>query len=161
MNRTSWQTLVLIAGVVGLATFFVLENIEARGGLGPPVPYLSAAGPAVLSVVLLRLGQGVRRLVRQEPTSITPIGAARVVVLAKASALVGAALVGYFGAQILVALDNLSAPLPRQVALAAGLSLLACLALVVAAMVVERWCRVPPDDEDEPSGGANHGATPA
>lgn len=160
MSRTSWQSLVLLALGGGLVCFLVLEGVEARGLLPVPVPMVSAAGPALIAIVLLWLGRGVRRLVRQEPTSMTPLGAARVVLLAKASSLVGSVLVGYFAAQVLVALDNLSAPLPREQAIGAGLALLSCLALVVVALLVEWWCRVPPDD-DEDSSGVNHGASAA
>lgn len=160
MSRTSWQNLVLLALGGGLICFLLLEGAEARGLLPVPVPMISAVGPALLAVVLLWLGRGVRRLVRQEDTSMTPLGAARVVLLAKASSLVGSVLVGYFAAQVLVALDNLSAPLPRDQAVAAGLALLSCLALVAVALLVEWWCRVPPDDEDD-SSGVNHGASAA
>jgi DMSO reductase anchor subunit len=160
VSRTSWQSLVLLVLGGGLICFLVLEGAEARGFLPVPVPMVSAAGPALLAVVLLWLGRGVRRLVRQEATSMTPLGAARVVLLAKASSLVGSVLVGYFAAQVLVALDNLSAPLPREQAVAAGLALLSCLALVAVALLVEWWCRVPPDDEDD-SSGINHGASAA
>ncbi|MFD1716407.1 DUF3180 domain-containing protein [Georgenia deserti] len=162
MSRTSWQTLVLIAVGCGLIAFVVLENLHARGSVGIPTSYITGVGPAVLAVILFRLGRNVRKLVRQEPTSMTPIGASRVVVLAKASALVGSALVGYFTAQVVVALGNITAPYPREQALAAGIALLACLGLVIVAMIVEWWCYIPPDDEDDPpSGGANHSASAA
>lgn len=160
MSRTSWQSLALLAIGGGLISFLVLEGVEARGLLPVPVPMITAAGPAILAVVLLSLGRNVRRLVHQEPTSMTPLGAARVVLLAKASSSVGSVLVGYFAAQVLVALDNISAPLPREQAVGAGLALLACLVLVTVALLVEWWCRVPPDDEEDPS-GANHGASAA
>lgn len=160
MRRTSWQSLVLLTLGGGLISYLVLEGVEARGLLPVPVPVITAAGPALLAVVLLLLGRGVRRLVNQERTSMTPLGAARVVLLAKASSLVGSVLVGYFGAHVLVALDNLSAPLPRDQAIAAGLALVACLALVGVALLVEWWCRVPPDDDDR-STGTNHGASAA
>ncbi|MFH5821956.1 DUF3180 domain-containing protein [Georgenia sp. AZ-5] len=148
MRRTSWASLVALALLAGLVAFLALSWMDGQGLLPVPVPPLSALGPALLAAVLLALGRSVRRLVRQEPTSITPIGASRVVVLAKACALVGAALVGYFAVQLLLTLDNLSAPLPREQAWSAGLALLACVALVVVALVVERWCEVPPSDDD-------------
>lgn len=149
MQRTSWQSLVLLALFFGLLTYLVLTGLDGRGLLPVPVPAVTALGPTALAVLLLWLGRGVRRLVRREPTSMTPIGAARVVALAMASALVGAALAGYFGAQLILALEHIQAPLPRDQALAAGLALLATVVLVVVALVVEHWCRVPPDDEDE------------
>src|SRR5690606_32705688 len=103
MQRTSWQVLVLLAIGGGLVAYLVLSGLDGRGYLPVPVPMGTALGPAALSGVLLWLGRNVRRLVRRDPTSMTPLGAARVVVLAKASALVGAVLVGYFGAQLVLA----------------------------------------------------------
>ncbi|UNX54482.1 DUF3180 domain-containing protein [Georgenia sp. TF02-10] len=150
MRRTTWQSLVLTALVVGVLAYLVLAGLDGRGYLPIPVPLVSALGPAAVAVVLLYLGRGVRRLVRREATWVTPIGAARVVALAQASALVGAAFAGYFAAQLLLALGNLGAPLPQAQAWAAGLALLACLALIVVALVVEAWCRIPPEDDDGP-----------
>ncbi|WP_127132035.1 DUF3180 domain-containing protein [Georgenia sp. SYP-B2076] len=148
MRRTSWQTLVALALAAGLVTFLVLSVLDERGNLPVPVPTVSGLGPAVLTVVLLGLGRNVRRLVHRKPTSMTPIGASRVVVLAKSCALVGSALVGYFAAHLLSNLDNLAAPLPREQAWASGLALATSLVLVGAALLVEWWCRVPPEDDD-------------
>ncbi|WP_193312876.1 DUF3180 domain-containing protein [Georgenia subflava] len=161
MQRTSWQVLLLLAIGGGLVSYLVLSGLDGRGYLPVPVPMSTALGPAALSVVLLWLGRNVRRLVRRDPTSMTPIGAARVVVLAKASALVGAVLVGYFGAQLVLALENLAAPLPRDQAWAAGLSLVACVVLVGVALLVEWWCRVPPEDDDETPGRSGHSPSAA
>lgn len=148
MRRTSWQTLVALAVTAGVVTFVVLSALDMRGFLPLPVPFVSGLGPAALTVVLLALGRSVRRLVGGKPTSMTPIGASRVVVLAKSCALVGSTLVGYFAAQLLATLDNLAAPLPREQAWASGLALVASLVLVGGALLVEWWCRVPPEDDD-------------
>ncbi|WP_448073506.1 DUF3180 domain-containing protein [Georgenia yuyongxinii] len=161
MGRTSWQLLVALAGGAGLVTYFVLAGLDGRGLLPVPVPALSGLGPATLAAVLLVLGRNVRRMVKRLPTSMTPIGAARVVMLAKASALVGAALVGYFGAQLVVTLDDLAAPLPRDQAWAAGFALVACLVLVGVALLVEWWCRVPPQDDDRETTRPTGAPTPA
>ncbi|MFD1506420.1 DUF3180 domain-containing protein [Georgenia yuyongxinii] len=161
MGRTSWQLLLALAAGAGLITYLVLSGLDGRGLLPVPVPALSGLGPATLAAVLLALGRNVRRMIKRQPTSMTPIGAARVVMLAKASALVGAALVGYFGAQLLLTLDNLAAPLPREQAWAAGFALVACLVLVGVALLVEWWCRVPPEDDDRKTARPSGAPTPA
>lgn len=161
MGRTSWQLLVSLALGAGLVTFLVLAGMDDRGYLPVPVPLVTFLGPSALAVVLLLLGRGVRRMVKQEATWMTPLGAARVVMLAKSCALVGAALVGYFAAQLLRTLNNLTAPLPREQAWASGLALVACLALVGVALLVEWWCRVPPEDEDPHHRGGRGAPTAA
>ena len=75
---------------------------------------------------------------------------ARAAVLAKASSAGGAVLLGIYG-------GLLSWTLPRreeiaaseQDALVAGISAVACLGLVVAALLLERVCRRPDDDLDD------------
>ncbi|MDD9206630.1 DUF3180 domain-containing protein [Georgenia sp. 10Sc9-8] len=149
MQRTRWQTLVVLAVLVGLGSAVVLRLLDAQGLAPVPVPALSGAGLAVLAVVLLVLGRSVRRMVSGEESRMTALGAARVAMLAKASALGGAALTGYFGAQLATALEHVAAPLPRAQAWASGGAVLACLLLVGAGLVVEWWCRLPPDDDDD------------
>lgn len=152
MHRTSRPLLVVIAVLTGLVTALVLSGMDGRGQLPPPVSPVTVLVPVAFAVVLLVRGRAVRRFVARRPTSMTAVGAARVVVLAKACALVGAALVGYFASHVLVSLDNLAAPMPREHALAAGLALVGSVALVVVALVVERWCEVPPPEDDEGTG---------
>ncbi|ROR72460.1 DUF3180 domain-containing protein [Bogoriella caseilytica] len=154
MSRTRWQTLVLIAVLAGVITFFVLANLQARGGHGVPVSPVSAAPFIVLGIVLLWLGRAVRRLIAREESFLTPIGASRVVVLAKSAALVGSGCVGYYAGQALLTLDNLSAPAPRQQLIAAAAALVGAAVMSGVAMLVERWCEVSPED-DEPGPGAS------
>lgn len=152
MHRTSRPLLVVIALVIALLTSLVLRAMDVRGQLPPPVAPVTVLVPVAFAVVLLLRGRAVRRLVARRPTSMTAVGAARVVVLAKACALVGSALVGYFASHMLVSLDNLAAPMPREHALSAGLALVGSVVLVVVALVVERWCEVPPPEDDESTG---------
>lgn len=75
---------------------------------------------------------------------------ARAAVLAKASSAGGAVLLGVYGGLLSWTLprrDELAAS--EQDALVAGLSAVACLALVVAALLLERSCRLPDDDVDD------------
>ena len=150
MQRTSWSTLPLIAVGAGGASYLLLEAVRSRGTIVPVSGY-SWAAIVVIAVAVLLLGRSVRRLTEGKQTRIDAIRAARVAMLAKACALAGSALVGYFAAQALIALANVTAPALRDHALAAGAAALACMALVVVGVVVESWCRLPPGDDAEPA----------
>lgn len=161
MHRTSRPLLVVIALLVGLIAALVLRGMDGRGQLPPPVPTVTVLVPLAFAVVLLLRGRAVRRLVARERTSMTAVGAARVVLLAKACALVGSALAGYFAAHVLVSLGNLSAPLPREHAWSSGVAVLGSVVLVIVALVVERWCEVPPPEDDEKKGARGTDAAAA
>ncbi|WP_324649462.1 DUF3180 domain-containing protein [Georgenia sp. H159] len=151
MQSTSWQTLVLTAIVVGAVSYAGLTVLESRSGALLPVPGLMWAGLAVIAVVLLQLGRSVRRLTEGEPTRMDLLRAARVAMFAKACSLCGAAFIGYFAAQVLIAWTNISAPALQGHALSSVAAGVASLVLVAVALLVEHWCSLPPDDDGEPA----------
>lgn len=151
MQRTSRQALVVTAVVVGVVAYAALWVLESRGAGLVPVPPATGAGLAVIAVVVLLLGRSVRRMVQGRPARMDLLRAARVVMFAKACSLSGAALTGYFVAQLLIAWTNISAPALREHAMSSGVATVACVALVVVALVVEHWCRLPPEDDGEPA----------
>jgi hypothetical protein len=88
---------------------------------------------------------------------VEPLLVARLVVLAQASAWVGAVLAGAWAGVLLhtgPALGRLSAAAGDTVTAVIGVLL--AVALTVAALWLEDVCKVPPgdDDEDEPADGA-------
>jgi hypothetical protein len=144
---------VLVAVVAAAVTWFALDLWTDHGGRLPPLPWFAAVAIAVVAVVVLVLGWEVRRSVGGErATPVDPLAAARVVVLAKAAVYGGAVLVGWYGGQALVLLSDVSITRGGRLAVAAGTSLAAAV-LAVAGLLAQRWCRIPPDDED-------HGAVP-
>lgn len=151
MRTTTWQTLVLTAVVVGALAYATLTVVESHGGALVPVPPLSWVGLSVVAVVLLVLGRSVRRLTEGRATGMDLLRAARVAMFAKACSLCGAGFTGYFVAQLLIARTNTSAPALRDHALSSGAAAVACVALVAVALVVEHWCRLPPEDEADPA----------
>lgn len=150
MHRTRWSTLPVIALGAGGVAYALLRVMIDRGVLVPVSGY-SWAGIGIIAVLVLLLGRSVRRLTEGRSTRLDLIRAARVAMLAKASALGGATLTGYFAAQTLIAWTNITAPALRDHALAAGAATLACIVLAVIGMVVESWCELPPDDTAEPA----------
>jgi hypothetical protein len=82
--------------------------------------------------------------------------AARAVVFGQASALVAALVSGMYGGTGVFLLELLDIPARRDQALYAGFSVLAGIAVIAAALFLERVCKLP-EDEDR-----NHeGAEPA
>lgn len=143
VRRTSVAWLVGVAIIALAATWAVVGLADVYLA----VSWLTALVLVLLAVALWVGGRSVRRLVEGERTSMTPIGAARVAALAQASAWGGSLVVGYFGAQVLVAVRSWHASFAAAHLWESVASGLAALVLVVVGLVVEHWCSIPPDDE--------------
>jgi hypothetical protein len=145
--------LVLVFGLFG----YLLAAL-AYGAL-PVLPRYAPVSIVVLAVVELALAKVVRdrltgergargRLVARRPRPLHPIQVARAAVLAKASSAGGAVLLGGYGGLLAWTLPRRNELLATgQDAFVAALAAAASLALVVAALVLERACRRP-DDRD-------------
>ncbi|MFV2099513.1 DUF3180 domain-containing protein [Micromonospora sp. LOL_024] len=151
MGLTRVSTLV-VAALAAAALAWLLISTFYYDGLPalPWLPVVTLAGLAVLEAYAAINTRGrIERRPGREP--VNPLVVARFVVLAKASALVGAIFVGAYAglAGWLFVQATRAAADDRPAALA---GLLAAAALVAAALWLERSCRVPdrPDDEDEP-----------
>ena len=154
MTPTRPGVLVAVAVVTG-----ALAYLLADGAYGS-VPDLPAGAPVsllVVAVVELVLAKVVRDRVLHRTGSdgrpprrpLHPLQVARAAVLAKASSMTGALLLGAYGGLFLWVAprtDVLSAA--RDDVVVSGLSALAAAGLVAAALLLERACRVPtpPDD---------------
>lgn len=147
MKRTSISSLVLVYLVAGLIGWGVLRIWER-----PLSPWFTLAAFALVSVFLLWRGREVRRLLDGKRTSMTPLGAAQVLATAKAAALF-AAIVGGMGFGSAVAFwPVVSTPMGRENVIFGLIVGVSSVAVAVVGMVVERWCEIPPDDDDHGRG---------
>ena len=146
MQRTSSSTLVVWA-VIGTVLAVVVDVVlESQGFSLPGLTWFAVIGMLVLAAILLVLGWPIKKWNDGDRTKeIDPIQAARVAVMAKASALTGAGLAGWY-------LGNagyyfLSAPGIRN-DLAAGMliAMIAAAALMIVGLIVEGFCEIPPQD---------------
>ncbi|WP_372595539.1 DUF3180 domain-containing protein [Actinotalea sp.] len=149
MQTTPWTRLLLIAVLAAVGSFGVLRLVEGRGAtvLGPPV--LSALVVIAIAVAVGAAGWNVRQFTRGKRPGLDPLFAARTVVLATAAGYTGALLSGWYAGHILLVLGDLEFDGRREVAVAAAVALVATVLLAVTGLVVERWCRVPPPEDDE------------
>jgi hypothetical protein len=148
VKTTRASTLVSLAVVAGIAGFALNAALASR-----QAPALILVTPlgftlAFIGVVLIALALPVRRHARGGANRrVDPMYATRVVVLAKASSICGV-LFGAFAAGLLVylltrsVLPSLGSTLPSAVAVGGGIVLTVC------ALVAERMCIAPPDDDD-------------
>jgi Protein of unknown function (DUF3180) len=159
VRPTRIRLLVTTALLVGVLTWGALRVWDARGSVLPGVPWTAPGALLFLAAVLLFSALSLRarlRAIRERRPGarpVNPLSAARLVVLAKASSVAGAVFVGIYGGYALLLLESLEAGPRRERLVASGLSVLAGILAVAAALFLERVCRVPPvDDEDSGAG---------
>jgi putative membrane protein len=150
---------VLLVGVVSAALSFLGFFAHMRTG---GTPMIVTPGPgvvfAVATAILIWSGMAVRRLRADKDTWIDAIGAMRVAVFARTSALVGAGLVGVLIGVMGVSLTQLEAAPMVSNAIASGVSSVIGVVWVIVALVVERWCIINPDDDTSGSNKRNAAA---
>jgi hypothetical protein len=144
------RTVALLAGGTTVVVGAVLWVLDGRGVSLPRLPWLAAAATAALAVVVLSAGLPVRRWVRGGREQVLdPLVAMRTLVLAKSAAYGGGLLAGWFAAQGLVLLPDLVGD-RRGRFLVAMLATAAAVAVSVAGLVVQSWCKLPPPPDDSP-----------
>ncbi|NUS76145.1 MAG: DUF3180 domain-containing protein [Streptomyces sp.] len=147
----------VVAGVLSWAG----ARLWASIGTLPSVPLAAPIVLALIAVVLLSTALSIRarlkaqRERRPEAKGVDPLMAARAVVFGQASALVAALVAGMYGGTGVYLLESLDIPARRDQAIYAGFSVLAGIAVIAAAIFLERVCKLPEDDDN------NTGATSA
>ncbi len=145
----------LLALVAGFAVLFYVLADTAYGSV-PQLPVYAPVTLVLLAVTELgmakvvadRLAHRVDRHGRARGRALHPMQVARAAVLAKASSVTGAVLLGAYGGLFAWTLPRRGElAVAESDALVSGLTALAALALVVAALLLERACRTP-DDRD-------------
>ena len=145
-----WAQLAATALVAGAVSWIGWRIYLNTGALLGPASWVSSVLLLLMAVLVIGAGLPVRRFLRGEATKpLSPIRAARTLVLAQAAALTGAGVLGWYAAQVAHALAELSLPgyrelLWRLLALCVSAALLA-----VAGMVTQRMCRVDPPDRGQ------------
>lgn len=149
MRRTSPLALLgLAVGGAGIGWLLQVGLVSSSApSFIPPATFYSVL--FILAFGLLLLGRPVRRLVRgkaQRP--VDPFFAMRVLMLAKASSLAGALLLGFAGALLVYSLSR-NTGVATPAFWPDVLTGLGAIALTVAGLVVEWWCRLPPQDRTD------------
>jgi len=150
VKPTKASPLVVLA-LIGLAAGWFAEMMLVGSGRPSLVPPITLGVALALIGVLVVLGAlPVFRVVRGVTGArVDPFYATRIVLLAKASSLAGAIIIGF-------AVAVLAFLLSRSVVASAGSVAMAIVTLVGAAvllaggLVAEKMCTLPPSDDDAP-----------
>lgn len=156
MRRTSAALLFGLA-VIGAVVGWLLQVGLAAAGSPTFVPPLTSwAVLFVIAVLVLLLGWPVRRSVRGDRHGagdrtprrprVDPFYAMRVLMLAKASSITGGLGLGFGLALVAYAVSRVGSTATPAFWPSALLGL-GGLVLMVAGLVAESWCRIPPEDQ--------------
>ncbi|MBB2945711.1 chromate transport protein ChrA [Actinoplanes lutulentus] len=152
LRPTSISVLV-VAGLAAAAVGWLLLSFSYSRL--PSLPWTPALILAVLAVAEAMLAQNTSARIQRKPGAlpVEPLAVARYVALAKASSLVGAIFAGFSAGLLTWLLLEPTKAARDDIPATAG-GLIAGLALIGAALWLERSCRVPeqPDREDDDSG---------
>ena len=142
--------LVLTGLVVTVLAWLGLRSVAGAGNGLPDPGWFGLAAMLFLAGGLVVAGWQVRK-VRDglAQPHVTPLRAARTLVLGQAGALTGAALVGWYVANVLVLLPDADVQSQRDRIWPFVAHTVVALLLCGAGMLVQRWCRLRPSDEDE------------
>lgn len=155
------RLVVLVAVVVAGLSWVVLRLAAGAGRDLPGESWLTAVLLGALGLGLVLAGRPVKRLVAGTATRpVHPLYAARVLAMAQAAALGGAAIAGWYAAQLALVLPDSDVSSQRQRLLVLGLLAAVAAALAGVGLLVQRWCRLDderdrdPRDPSDPRSGA-------
>ncbi|AKJ11694.1 integral membrane protein [Streptomyces incarnatus] len=150
----------VLAGVFVVAGILSWAGARLWNSIGtlPSVPLAAPIVLALIAVVLLATALSLRarfkaqRERRPGAKGVDPLMAARAVVFGQASALVAALVAGMYGGTGVFLLELLDIPARRDQAFYAGFSVLAGIGVIAAALFLERVCKLPEDEDQNPQG---------
>jgi hypothetical protein len=151
MRPTRVSTLVVVAVICALASWLLLRSFYERL---PPLPWTGVPALLVAALAEAWTGRDLRARIagRRGLRPAAPLFVSRMVALAKASSLAGAAIAGLAAGFVIYLSGSLSAPVPRQDAATAAFTFAAAILLACAALYLEHCCRVPNAPDRDQSG---------
>ncbi|MDL2075311.1 DUF3180 domain-containing protein [Streptomyces sp. GXMU-J15] len=152
----------VLAGVFVVALVLSWAGARLWNSIGtlPSVPLAAPIVLALIAAVLLATALSIRSRLKAQrerrpgAKGVDPLMAARAVVFGQSSALVAALVAGMYGGTGIFLLESLDIPARQDQAIYAGFSVLAGIAVIAAALFLQRVCRLPEDDNHDGTGAA-------
>jgi hypothetical protein len=150
MQPTKPWSLLAIAAISGAVAWIVVKFTFSSLA---PLPWTAVPALILLAIGEFGFARNIGPRLHGQPGAkpIQPMAVPRVVALAKASSAAGAAIGGLALGFLIYTIPLLDKPVPGHDALASAVTMLAAIALVLAALYLERACRTPepPEDDDD------------
>jgi divalent metal cation (Fe/Co/Zn/Cd) transporter len=151
------RTLVGLFVVAGVLSWAGARLWDSFGTL-PAVPVAAPIVLGLIATVLAATALSIRSRLRAQrerrpgAKGVDPLLAARAVVFGQASALVAALVAGmYGGTGVFLVISQFDNPPRRDQAIYAGAAVLAGIAVIAAALFLERVCKLPEDKDNNRS----------
>ncbi len=141
------SVLAAVFVVAGLAGYVFVTVVEAAYVSAPRVEWPAVAALAMIAGLLAVFAWTTYQTVHRDRGVMQPQRAVNLLMLAKASALVGAVVAGGYLGFGLSFVDQLEAALPRERAIRSLIAAVTGVAIVIFALLLERACRIPKDPE--------------
>jgi hypothetical protein len=149
VTRTNPLHLVLLVGFGGVLTWLLETTLAASGRAVLIPPFTLAIALVLIGVMVVIMALPVRRVARRVPgATVDPFYATRVVIIAKASSLSGALLTGGGLGVGFYLLSRAVLPAVGSITMAFAAAL-AAVVLLIAGLVAENMCTIPPDEPDQ------------
>ena len=147
-NVAVWVTVGLVIGLLVRPVAVRLDASPPRVGWGAATTLL------VVALVVGAFAWNTWQSLHKKHERMTSDHAAKMLALSRSCVIVGALFGGGYGGFALAFVNDLDTPLGQERAVNGGVAALAGLLLLVAALLLERACRLPEDDDEEPAGDA-------
>ncbi len=152
VTSTPRRALVVAALFGGLAGWLLSVTTAALDVVAPTIPWSAPVGLFVVGALVGALARSTHQQIQVRRQRMEPQRAVAFLVLGKASALGGALVAGGYLGYALTFVARFDAEGPRERVVRSLVAVVAGLGLAVAGLLLERACRVPPDDDDEERG---------
>jgi len=161
MTRTSLSQILLLIAISLAGVWAALKLLARQGVYVPAVSWHQPFAIAVLAIAVTIAGLNVRAYMAGKKPKLSGVAAARIAVFAKSASLGGALFVGWYGAAILLAVENFNVESQQHRALWAAIAGVTSVVLIICALIAERNCQIPPADSEEKESGPGQEGYPA
>ena len=151
VTLTPWRALAVAALFGGLAAWLVVLTADAFDALPPRIPWSAPIGLVVFGALVGALAWSTHQRLQVRRERMESQRAVAFLVLGKASALAGAVVAGGYLAFALMFVTRIDAATPRDRVIRSLVAVVAGVGLMIAGLRLERACKVPEDDDDEPT----------
>jgi hypothetical protein len=148
VGATKLSVLVALFICGALLGFALVPISEQLNGTPPRVEWTAVGALVVIAGILTVFAYTTYRTVHRDRRPMDTTRAVNFLMLAKASALVGSLVSGGYLGFALQFVDSLDVPLPRERFVRSLICAVTGVVIVVSALLLERACRVPKDEED-------------
>lgn len=142
------STVALVALLLTVLSWGVGRWWLAGGHAALQIGWLAGALLIGMAVIVVATGSRMWRM-RHGRTHVEPVVAARLLGLAQASALTGAVMGAVYLGQALVLVPDIGYAGRGGLVMRFGLAALGGLLMTVAGLLVQSWCRIDDDDDED------------